>query len=595
MRRIRTWFGGLAMLLAAISFQARAQTSADYTQGVAVSGNTATIWFKSNVSSAWVDVHYTLAGGAQQNQRMGYNSGAARHEQAVTPVSSGQVINVFFTYAKGSAAYDTPWFQHTVGSSNPNPGTGKVCFYEHINYAGASLCSDVDSSWVGAAWNDRASSMKVQAGQQVQLFQDFNYGGSSITVTGDEPNLVGRGFNDAMSSFKITPVTGGTWNERTTFVVRNLTRGRWANQDVYYSIIGKSWTTDQFVWIDAQGNQRAMSEADNGALVKNGQTYTNYFHRVSALPQVTIAPINSARILISVGSPMFIKVVRDGNGNIGYAGANIENPTDPNLDVYFDFGEMAILPKSIQGTGIYVNTTRVDHFGFPLRLRVQGLGGFDRTVGEKVDSLTRDQVFQRFVARVPAPFAPLAQAPYSPYRIIAPAHANFGYGKPNANYLQAYIDQVWQRYRNEDLVFTLQNLGTFRGRVSGNTFRFTGGNQNGVFFINGKPDTQMVMLGSGLLADAANAAPQDIGTQLQIQAQFAAAINRRVIEQPANWHNRNAFYPAGTAANWYAKFWHDDDIAYDWLAYGFSYDDVGGHSPSLYTPAPTTVTYDVGW
>jgi hypothetical protein len=594
MQRIGKWLGALAILLAAISFNVGAQTASDYTQGVSTSGNTATIWFKSNVNSAWVDVHYTLAGGAQQNLRMGYNSSAARHEQAVTPASSGQVINVFFTYAKGAAAYDTPWFAHTVGGST-NPATGKVCFYEHINYGGASLCSDADSSWVGAAWNDRASSMKVQGGQQAQLFQDFNYGGGSITVTGDEPNLVNRGFNDAMSSFKVTPVTGGTWNERTTFVVRNLTRGRWANQDVYYSIIGKSWSTGQFVWVDAQGNQRAMSEADNGALVKGGQGYTNYFHRLSAVPQVTIAPINSARILLSVGSPMYIKVVRDGNGNIGYAGANIENPADPNLDVYFDFGEMAILPKSINGTGIYINTTRVDHFGFPLRLRVQGLNGFDRTVGEKVDSLTRDQVFQRYLARVPAPFVPLAQGPYAPYRIIAPAHANFGYGKPNANYLQPYIDQVWQRYRGEDLVFTLENLGTFRGRVSGDTFRFTGGNQNGTFFINGKPDTQMVMLGSGLLADARNAASQDIGTQLQIQAQVAAAFNRHVIEQPSNWYNRSAFYPTGSLSNWFAKFWHDDDIAYDWLAYGFSYDDVGGHSPSVYTPAPTTVTYDIGW
>ncbi len=593
MQRMNTWFVLLAMVLAAIGFEARAQSASDYSQGVGVSGNTATIWFKSNVNTQWVDLHYTLAGGAQQNLRLTYNSGTARHEKAVTPVSAGQVINYFFTYNNGNPAYDTPWFSYTVNGSGP--GTGKVCFYEHTNYAGASLCADADSSWVGAAWNDRASSMKVQAGQQAQLFQDVNFGGSSITVTGDEPNLVARGFNDAMSSFKVQPTTGGTWNERTTFVIRNLTRGRWANQDVYWSIIGKSWDTGQFVWVNAQGQQVPMSEADNGALVKGGQGYTNYFHRLSAVPQATIAPINSARILLSVGSPMYIKVVRDINGNIGYAGANIENPADPNLDVYFDFGEMAILPKNIQGTGIFVNTTRVDHFGFPVRLRVQGLGGFDRTVGEKVDSLTRDQVFQRFLARVPGAFAPLAQTPYAPYRIIAPAHANFGYGKPNASYLQPYIDQVWQRYRNEDLVFTLQNLGTFRGRVNGDTFRFTGGNQNGTFFINGKPDTQMVMLGSGLLADARNAAPQDIGTQLQIQAQVAAAFNRHVIEQPANWYNRNAFYPAGSLSNWFAKFWHDDDIAYDYLAYGFSYDDVGGHSPSLYSPAPTTVTYDIGW
>lgn len=587
-RTIRTWLAGLTLLLATFGFQAYAQ---DYTRGVDVSGSTATIWFKPNVTIQWVDVHYTLAGGAQQNFRMSYNNSAARYERSVNPVASGQVLNSSFTY--GDPGRDTPWFSNTIG--NGSTPSGRVCFYENANYGGASFCSDADSSWVGSAWNDRASSMKVVAGYQAQLFRDVNYGGGSVTVSGNVPDLGAQGFNDAVSSFKVVPVTGGTWNERTTFVVQNLTRGRWANSQVYYAIIGKSWQTGQFVWVNAAGQQIPMSDADNGALVKNGERYSNYFHRVSDLPQVTIAPINSARILLSVGSPMYIKVVRDGNGNIGYAGANIENPTDPNLDVYFDFGEMAILPKSMSNPGIYVNTTRVDHFGFPLRLRVQGLNGYDRTVGERIDTLTRDDVISRFIARVPTPFKPLGQAPYTPYRVIAPAHANFGTGKPNAGYLQPYIDQVWARYRNEDLVFTLPNLGTFRGRITGDSFRFTGGNENGVFYINGKPDTQMVFLGNGLLNDARNAAPQHIGTQLQIQAQVAAALNRHVIESPANWYNRNAFYPAGSLANWYAKFWHDSDIAYDFLAYGFSYDDVGDHSPSLHTNAPTTVTYSIGW
>lgn len=587
-RTIRTWLAGLTLLLATFGFQAYAQ---DYTRGVDVSGSTATIWFKPSITIQWVDVHYTLAGGAQQNFRMSYNNSAARYERSVNPVASGQVLNSSFTY--GDPGRDTPWFSNTIG--NGSTPTGRVCFYENANYGGASFCSDADSSWVGSAWNDRASSMKVVAGYQAQLFRDVNYGGGSVTVSGNVPDLGAQGFNDAVSSFKVVPVTGGTWNERTTFVVQNLTRGRWANSQVYYAIIGKSWQTGQFVWVNAAGQQIPMSDADNGALVKNGERYSNYFHRVSDLPQVTIAPINSARILLSVGSPMYIKVVRDGNGNIGYAGANIENPTDPNLDVYFDFGEMAILPKSMSNPGIYVNTTRVDHFGFPLRLRVQGLNGYDRTVGERIDTLTRDDVILRFIARVPTPFKPLGQAPYTPYRVIAPAHANFGTGKPNAGYLQPYIDQVWARYRNEDLVFTLPNLGTFRGRITGDSFRFTGGNENGVFYINGKPDTQMVFLGNGLLNDARNAAPQHIGTQLQIQAQVAAALNRHVIESPANWYNRNAFYPAGSLANWYAKFWHDSDIAYDFLAYGFSYDDVGDHSPSLHTNAPTTVTYSIGW
>ncbi len=91
---------------------------------------------------------------------------------------------------------------------------GPVCFFEHINYQGASYCSGADSAWVGSAWNDRISSVKVQVGYKVQLFQHINHGGKSITLSADNASLVGLGFNDAASSFKITvpvvtpPTTG---------------------------------------------------------------------------------------------------------------------------------------------------------------------------------------------------------------------------------------------------------------------------------------------------------------------------------------------------------------------------------------------------
>jgi len=152
---------------------------------------------------------------------------------------------------------------------------------------------------------------------------------------------------------------------------------------------------------------------------------------------------------------------------------------------------------------------------------------------------------------------------------------------------------MWAKYRNEDLVFTLQNLGTFRGRVSGDRFTFTGGSPAGTFYINGKPDTKMVFLGAGLLDDASGVAGDLIGTQLQIQAQVCAALNRRVLDQPANWYNRAAHHPAGQTSNWFSKFWHEHSLMN--LAYGFAYDDVGDLSPSIHSQKPTTVTYTIGW
>ena len=91
---------------------------------------------------------------------------------------------------------------------------GPVCFFEHVNYQGASYCAGADSAWVGSAWNDRISSVRVQAGYKVQLFQHINHGGGSTTLSADNANLVGLGFNDAASSYKVTapvvtpPTTG---------------------------------------------------------------------------------------------------------------------------------------------------------------------------------------------------------------------------------------------------------------------------------------------------------------------------------------------------------------------------------------------------
>ena len=556
-----------------------------FTHGVDVNGSNATIWFKPSQTIAWSDVHYKVNAGPQQNFRMSFNSALARHEQTLV-VASGNVIDYNFTYSiTGSIAVDTAGFRFTVGSTgggtvatptfSPAPGTYTTAQTVSLttSTAGAAIKYTTDGSTPTAASPTYTGPLAVPTTRTIKAI---------ATKAGFQNSAVASG------TYTITPNNGGSWNGLTTFNIVNGTNGRWADSQVYWSIIGRDWATGKFVHVDLGGNLIPMSVGDNGALTKNGQAYTNYFYTLAQAKTVTIPAINSARILLSVGGPMYIQVNTDINGNIGYAGANIENPSDPNIDVIFDFGEMAILPKGNPNQGIFVNTTRVDQFGFPVRLRVQGLGGYDRTVGETEG---RDALFAKFIAEMPAEFKGLAQAPYAPMRIMAPAHASFNTGGPNANYLAAYIDSVWAKYRTQDLVFTLDNLGTFTGRVTGDQFRFTGGNVPGTFFINGKPTTAMAMLGNGFLDDPQGAS--NVGTQLQLQAQMCAALNRHVVETPANWHNSAFFYPAGQPANYFAKFWHDHSI--DALAYGFAYDDVGNFSPSLHTDAPTVVTFTVGW
>ncbi|WP_374509515.1 chitobiase/beta-hexosaminidase C-terminal domain-containing protein [Niveibacterium sp.] len=394
----------------------------------------------------------------------------------------------------------------------------------------------------------------------------------------------------ASATYTIGSGTGETWNGKTTFNVVNGTKGKWSDDKVFWSIIGKDWNTGNFVHVDMNGNLIPMSVGDNGALMKNGQPYANYFYSLAQTKSITIPAINSARLLMSVGEPMYIQVNTDINGKIAYAGANIENPTDPNIDVIFDFGEFAILPPGANPQGIFVNTTRVDQFGFPVKLNVTGLDGFDMTVGENL-SESREEIFAKFINEVPEAFRSLAQAPYAPYRIMAPAHATFAKDGVNEHYLDAYISEIWEKYRNQDLVMDLKNgWPVFTGRVVGDTFQFT--DSAGTYYINGKPTTSMVMLGAGLLDDPKGTS--DVGKQLQLQAQMCAALNRHVAGQTFDkWWNSSAFYPAGAVANYFTKFWHDHSL--NSLAYGFAYDDVGGYSPSIHTAKPKTVTYTIGW
>ncbi|WP_374562192.1 beta-1,3-glucanase family protein [Ideonella sp.] len=668
MRRLAAWLALTWASLFLWALPAQAQTSDDYTQGVAVSGSVATIWFKpTSGTTTWVDAHYKLNSGPQQNIRMSWVAGNARYEQIVQPVANGNVIDYSFTYNKGTPAYDTPWFAYTIGSGgggdkvvtptfNPPGGTyaSAVNVTLATSTAGATIHYTLDGTtpsktsptYTAPITVKKATTIKAvgfksgltksAVAKAVYKFDsgggDGNaaapvlspWGGSfssptSVTMTSATAGATIKYTLDGSSPTASSPTYSGpvtvsssqtlraiatksgmgesgvvtadywigvgTWNKRTTFNMVNNTRGVYPDSQVYWSIIGKDWATGQFVHVDVNGNLIPMQVSDNGALWKNGEAYTNYFIPLSQSKSVTIPPINSARMMLSIGSPMYIKVLVDGNGNIGYAGANIENPNDPNIDVYFDFIEMAIVPES----GFFGNTTRVDHFGFPVKLRLQGLGGYDRTVGE---TETRDALFSAFQANVPTEFKSLSQAPYSPWRIVAPGHGTFKPDGPNAHYMDSYIQSVWNKYTTQTLTFT-NAQGTFTGHVVGGRFEFTDG--QGTYNIYRAPTTAEAFLGNGVLNDATGTTP---GTpaydkQLQIQAQMCAALNRHVVDDPDHWSNSNYFYPGGQAANWFAKFWHDHNVAKQ--SYGFPYDDVWNYSSSLHTPAPTTATVSIGW
>ena len=131
-----------------------------------------------------------------------FDKGSVRTYVAYNPGTSPVTVS----YSDGGRL-DVPARALTTSSGNgggttPPTPSGVVCFFEHSNYQGASFCADSSSSWVGNEWNDRISSVKVQSGYQVQLFDDVNYGGTARNFAADTPTFPAD-FNDKVSSFKI--------------------------------------------------------------------------------------------------------------------------------------------------------------------------------------------------------------------------------------------------------------------------------------------------------------------------------------------------------------------------------------------------------
>jgi hypothetical protein len=87
-------------------------TTADYTASVTrVSSTQARITFKPTTSALYVDVHYTLNGGGQQNFRMALANGT--WTQDVSGLSAGSRLEYWFTYEKSGPQYDSAHYTYT--------------------------------------------------------------------------------------------------------------------------------------------------------------------------------------------------------------------------------------------------------------------------------------------------------------------------------------------------------------------------------------------------------------------------------------------------------------------------------------------------
>jgi hypothetical protein len=239
----------------------------------------------------------------------------------------------------------------------------------------------------------------------------------------------GSGVSNDIYSVAASSIPAPVSGDVMSLGILNGTNGAYANNQIYWAILALN-SANQWCYLDLSGHLQPISAALNNAaghLTKNGVNYANIYHTLDQQTWTSMPQMSSARLYISLGTPCYITTY-----DTGFAGPDINNPSDPNLNVYFDFTEF-----TIDGAGYHGNTTRVDMFGFPLQHRlVNNTDSYDRTTGE-LESQTRSGIFSEYQSSVPSQFQSLGTV-QAPYRIVAPIHGSFAAGGANANYFAGY-------------------------------------------------------------------------------------------------------------------------------------------------------------
>lgn len=114
------------------------------------------------------------------------------------------------------AAIASPARAQNWGGDAPRDG---VCFYEHPNFGGQYFCESVGTNRdVPRDANDRISSIRIFGNASVTVFQDTDFRNASMRFDVDQPNLERVGWDDRISSFRVSArrYGGGSWGRPTT-------------------------------------------------------------------------------------------------------------------------------------------------------------------------------------------------------------------------------------------------------------------------------------------------------------------------------------------------------------------------------------------
>jgi hypothetical protein len=294
---------------------------------------------------------------------------------------------------------------------------------------------------------------------------------------------------------------------------------------------------------------------------QNAGNYTMTLAQIDALSPAGLQfPVmGSGRMWFSFYSPLNMPIV----AGPGIVQPNIGNPSDPNINIVFDWMEFD------EGNDyIYCNTTQVNMFGIPYTMGLYNVGGGLNGASGIADCYS--DIVSKYKAYMNSiPGASIFNSLVGSTRIVAPADGTFAGGGANGAYFDGYISQLWTEYQSKPLVISTGG-NTYSGTTTGPGSQMTFTGPGGPYTV-GYPTTQDALAASGVFASGNP-------TELALEVVMAAGINRHVLDNAANLNNPAAFYQTAPC-NYYSAFFHTVNL--NNLAYGFPYDDDDNQSDPL--------------
>lgn len=277
--------------------------------------------------------------------------------------------------------------------------------------------------------------------------------------------------------------------------------------------------------------------------------------------------VTSGRVWVAEGKLQFFTVV-DGDGNPQLVQPSAANPEDPSAAVNWGFVELT----NTEEAGIWANISFVDFVGLILGMKLTLGNGESQTVqglsGDALPKICEGLEAQSAEDGQPWGEMCVKDAEGNPLRVMAPNMYVANNPGAQDGYYDEYIEQVWEKYSQEDLTINTQGeAGEVKCRVEGDELTCEGDNRGYV-----KPTVLDIW---GCNSGPFTVQEGDNGVHEAIVPRLCAAFHRTTLlmeggnVQPGL--SSDAYYTNNPTSH-YSRLVHENEV--DGLGYAFSYDDV---------------------